>query len=236
MTSLFVKVCGITTEEDALLAVAMDADALGFVFAPSQRQVRPQVVADIVKRLPPEILTVGVFKDELPERVISIVRSTGLKAAQIHGSFTTEGATAVRRALFHTIVAFAAGDPRVPDAEAYEPYAVHLDSARPGSGKVFDWTLVSQVPAGLRLIVAGGLDPDNVGDVIRATRPWGVDVSTGVEASPGRKDPVKLHTFIANAREAQRAAAPMAATTAPAAQPGQAPEEPTPYDWQQDGI
>jgi phosphoribosylanthranilate isomerase len=230
MSGLFVKVCGITSEEDALLAVAMGADALGFVFAPSQRQVRPQLVADIVKRLPPEILTVGVFKDELPERVIHIVRSTGLKAAQIHGGFSVDGATEVRRALFHTFVAFSAGDTRVPAAEDYQPYAVLLDSARPGSGKVFDWTLVSEVPSGLRLIVAGGLDPGNVGDVIRATRPWGVDVATGVEASPGRKDPVKLRAFIANAREAQRELSPLPGGPAPA------PTDAEPYDWQEDGL
>jgi phosphoribosylanthranilate isomerase len=234
VSGLFVKVCGITSEEDALLAVAMDADALGFIFAPSQRQVRPQLVADIVKRLPPEILTVGVFKDELPERVIHIVRSTGLKAAQIHGGFTTKGAAEVRRALFHTIVAFSAGDPRVPAAEDYQPYAVMLDSARPGSGKVFDWTLVSEVPAGVKLIVAGGLDPDNVGDVIRATHPWGVDAASGVEHSPGKKDPVKLRAFVANAREAQRTLPPR--PMAPDQAQPHDEDDAAAYDWQQDGI
>ena len=131
---MFVKICGITSEEDALLAVAMGADALGFVFAPSPRQMRAQDVADIVKRLPPEIMTVGVFRDESPERVVHIVRSTGLRAAQVHGSFTALEARTVRKAIFHTFVSFPAGDPRLDRLDDYEPYAVLLDSARPGSG------------------------------------------------------------------------------------------------------
>ena len=112
------------------------------------------------------------------------------------------------RPLNSSTLAFSAGDPRVPQARDYDPYALHLDSARPGSGALFDWTLVSEAPPGLRLIIAGGLTPDNVGDVVRACRPWGVDLSTGVESSPGRKDPVKLRAFIANAREAHSALGP----------------------------
>ena len=82
---MFVKVCGITRESDALLAVAMGADAVGFIFAPSKRQIAPSIARDIARRLPAEILTVGVFRDEMPARVVDIVNSTGLKAAQLHG-------------------------------------------------------------------------------------------------------------------------------------------------------
>ncbi|HEV8116410.1 MAG TPA: phosphoribosylanthranilate isomerase, partial [Acidimicrobiales bacterium] len=199
---MFVKICGTTSEEDALLAVAMGAEALGFVFAPSPRQMRPQDVTDILKRLPPEILTVGVFKDDLPERIVHIVRATGLKGAQIHGSFSVEDAVSVRRAIFHTFVAFSALDPRVEQAHAYEPYAVLLDGARSGAGQTFDWSLADRTPEGLKLIVAGGLTSDNVVEVIRTVRPWGVDVVSGVESSPGRKDPVKLRAFIAKAHAA----------------------------------
>jgi phosphoribosylanthranilate isomerase len=233
---VFVKICGTTSEEDALLAVAMGAEALGFVFAPSPRQMRPQDVADIVKRLPPEILTVGVFKDDVPERIVHIVRSTGLKGAQIHGSFTADDAVAVRRAIFHTLVAFPAGDPRVLEAHSYEPYAVVLDGARPGGGQVFDWSLAEEVPSDLKLIVAGGLTTDNVVDVIRTVHPWGVDVVSGVESSPGRKDPVKLRAFIAKAhaagkelRDAVREP-PAEPTSEPAGPPGAF------YDWQEDGL
>src|SRR2546422_4652298 len=93
---MFVKVCGVTNEDDALLAVAMGADAVGFVFAPSPRQVHPEVVRDIVRRLPPEIITVGVFRNETPERVIDVVGRTGLKGAQLHGGETAEDLRLVR--------------------------------------------------------------------------------------------------------------------------------------------
>src|SRR5215213_1442618 len=93
---MFVKICGTTSEEDALLAVAMGADAIGFVFAPSPRQVRPNLVADIIKRLPPQVMTVGVFRDEFPERVVEIVNSIGLRAAQLHGHESAEQASWIR--------------------------------------------------------------------------------------------------------------------------------------------
>ncbi len=233
---MFVKICGTTSEEDALLAVAMGAEALGFVFAPSPRQMRPQDVADIIKRLPPEIMTVGVFKDDVPERIVHIVRSTGLKGAQIHGSFTADDAVTVRRAIFHTFVAFSAGDPRVQQGHAYEPFAVVLDGARPGGGQVFDWSLAERVPSDLKLIVAGGLTTANVVEVIRTVHPWGVDVVSGVESSPGRKDPVKLRAFIAKAH----AAGKELRESVREPRPEPVPEAPGPpgafYDWEEDGL
>ena len=231
---MLVKVCGTTSEEDALLAVAMGADALGFVFAPSPRQVRPQQVADIVKRLPPEILTVGVFKDEAPERVVHIVRSTGLRAAQLHGAYTADDAIAVRRAIFHTICAFGHDDERVERADEFEPWAVHLDGVKPGGGKVWDWADAERLPEGLRLVLAGGLTPDNVVDAIRATHPWGVDVVSGVESSPGRKDPVKLRAFVQKAHAAGRELREAARRAEPP--PPRDPSAAQVYDWQEDGI
>ncbi len=239
---MFVKICGTTSEEDALLAVAMGAEALGFVFAPSPRQMRPTDVADIVKRLPPEILTIGVFKDELPERIIHIVRSTGLKGAQIHGGFTADDAVEVRRAIFHTFVSFTAGDGRVAHAHQYEPYAVMLDGSRPGSGQVFDWSLAEEVAEDLRLVVAGGLTTDNVVEVIRELHPWGVDVVSGVESSPGRKDPVKLRAFIAKAhaagKELRDAAGAQRERNGDQAEDHVEDQGPPGafYDWQEDGL
>lgn len=236
---MFVKICGTTSEEDALLAVAMGAEAVGFVFAPSTRQMRPQDVADIVKRLPPEILTIGVFRDDVPERIVHIVRSTGLKGAQIHGSFSADDAVAVRRAIFHTFVAFSAADPRVEQAHSYEPYAVLLDGARPGSGQTFDWELAQRVPGDLKLVVAGGLTTSNVVDVIRTVHPWGVDVVSGVESSPGRKDPVKLRAFIAKAHAAGKELREAVKEPRPEATPA-LPPDPGPagafYDWEEDGL
>lgn len=199
---MFVKVCGTTTEEDALLAVAMGADAVGFIFAPSPRQVSLGTVTDIVKRLPREVITVGVFRDEAPERVVQLVQAAGLRAAQLHGHETPEQAQFVRDRVPLLIQAFPAGDAAVARAHEYRADAILLDAATPGSGQVFDWEL-AQGPDGIRIILAGGLTPDNVSAAIAQVHPWGVDVVSGVEASPGRKDPRKVRAFIAAAKAAE---------------------------------
>jgi phosphoribosylanthranilate isomerase len=224
---MFVKVCGTTSEEDALLAVAMGADAVGFIFAPSPRQVAPRLVNDIVRRLPPEILTVGVFRDEVPDRVIEIVQKTGLRAAQLHGHESPEQTHRVKERVPVVFKAFAAGDLGVRQARAYRADAVLVDNPKPGSGHVFDWSLAEDVPGGLRLMLAGGLGPDNVADAIHTVRPWGVDACSGLEASPGKKDPRKLRAFIANAKEAgggedDEDDAPL-------------PVGPVPFDWMEHG-
>lgn len=214
---MFVKICGITSEDDALFAVAMGADAVGFVFAPSPRQIAAQLAYDITRRLPPETLTVGVFRDELPARVIEIGHRAGVKAVQLHGRETPEQTAEVARHFRWVIKAFSATSPQLGKADQYGTDLVLVDAPTPGSGKLFDWGLASEAPDTVRLILAGGLDPDNVADAIAAVEPWGVDVSTGVESAPGRKDPAKVRRFIANAR----AAAPT---------PYLGPDE-LPYDW-----
>jgi phosphoribosylanthranilate isomerase len=221
---VFVKICGTTSEEDALLAVALGADALGFIFAPSPRQVAPRLVAEIVRRLPPEVLTVGVFRDEMPERVVEIVNTTGLRAAQLHGHETAEQARWVRERVPSVIKAFGAGEPAIARADEFGADAVLVDAASPGSGKVFDWRLADDVPSGLRLILAGGLHAGNVAEAIATARPWGVDAVSGVEASPGHKDPRRLRAFIA----AAKAAAPVESEARLLS------DEPGPYDWEDD--
>ena len=196
------KVCGTTSEEDALLAVAMGADAVGFIFAPSPRQVSPAAVAHIVGRLPPEVVTVGVFRDSAPEQVVKVVNSIGLKAAQLHGRETPAQVQFVVDRVPLVINAFPAGSNAITRAKEYGAQVVMLDAPSPGSGQVFDWSLVEGVPPGSRLLLAGGLTPDNVADAIAQAKPWGVDVCTGVESAPGRKDAVKLRSFVANARAA----------------------------------
>jgi phosphoribosylanthranilate isomerase len=145
---VFVKICGITTEEDALLAVAMGADAVGFVFAPSTRQVAPVRVADIVKRLPPEILTIGVFRDHAAEQVVSICNQAGLRGAQLHGRETIEQTRWVKARVPVVVKAFPGGDPALDRAAEYGADAILLDSATPGSGRVFDWSLAEGAPSG----------------------------------------------------------------------------------------
>ena len=216
---MFVKVCGNTSEDDALLAVAMGADAVGFIFAPSPRQISPSLAGDIVKRLPQGILTVGVFRDEVAGRVVSLAQEAGVQAVQLHGRETPEDARWIRQRVGMLIKAFPAGDAKVLRAGEYGADTILLDAAEPGSGEVFDWALASEVPDGQRLMIAGGLDTSNVAAAIAQTQPWGVDVASGVERSPGRKDPKKLREFIA----AAKAASPERYE----------PGDDGPYDWQQ---
>lgn len=197
---MFVKICGTTSEEDALLSVALGADALGFIFAPSPRQVAASVVHDIVRRLPPEILTIGVFRNELPQRVAKIVNECGLRGAQLHGRETPDQSQWLKERVPVVIKAFVGGDPAIKNAAEYGADAVLLDSPNPGSGKVFDWRLAEDAPTGIPILLAGGLTADNIADAIEKVHPFGIDSCTGVEKEPGKKDPRKLRLFIANAK------------------------------------
>lgn len=220
---MFVKVCGITNLEDALLAVAVGADAVGFVMAPSRRQVAAEAVKDIVKRLPKEVLPVAVVRDEAPQRVIDLALATGVGAVQLHGSETVDDVAFIRSKLPLVVIkAFVAGSPALARAESYRAHAVLLDAPSPGSGKVFDWRLVDGVPDRVRAILAGGLRPDNVAEAIEAVHPWGVDVASGVESSPGVKDPAKVRAFVGRAKAAL-----------PEAPEGSGPR---PYDWRDDLV
>lgn len=227
---MLVKICGVTSEPDALLAVGLGADALGFVFAPSPRQVSARAVQQIVDRLPREIMTVGVFRNESPERVVEIVNGIGLRAAQLHGSETAAQTRWVAERVPFTIRAFPAGHPDIERVDEFGAGAVLVDSASPGSGEVFDWRLAEGVVDPARLIVSGGLRPDNVGDAIAHLRPFGVDVSSGVEAEPGRKDPQKVRAFIVAARQA----ALDAGLDTPVDDVERALDEERPFDWQED--
>ncbi|MEY4896304.1 MAG: hypothetical protein RI890_1103 [Actinomycetota bacterium] len=199
---MFIKICGITNEQDALLAVALGADALGFVFAPSPRQVAPQRVKEIVRRLPQNIITVGVFRDEHPQRVIDTVREAGVVGAQLHGHESTRHVSDVMKEIHWVIKAVAAGSVEARTADEFQTNLILVDSPNPGSGVEFDRSLLSEIPSGLRILLAGGLTPENVGDAIAQVEPWGVDVSSGVEKSHGYKDPIKLKNFIEASRSA----------------------------------
>lgn len=199
---MFVKICGITNEDDALLAVAMGADAVGFVLAPSPRQIAAQKVRDIVRRLPPEILTVAVFRDEHPRRVSEIARACGVGAVQLHGHESPSDVSEVLAHVRIVIKAVVAGTVDAARADQFGTRMVLVDAPAPGSGNVFDWKLAAEVPDGLDILLAGGLNPENVATGIRLVKPWGVDVSSGVELSPGRKDPILVKRFIENAKAA----------------------------------
>ena len=199
---MFIKICGITNEQDALLAVALGADALGFIFAPSPRQVAPQRVKEIVRRLPQSVLTVGVFRDEHPQRVIDTVREAGLFGAQLHGHESAANVAEVMIDIKWVVKAVVAGSVEAKNADDYLTNLILVDSPIPGSGSTYDHDLLSEIPKTVRLLLAGGLTAENVATAINQVAPWGVDVSSGVEKSHGYKDPIKLKRFIENARAA----------------------------------
>lgn len=201
LTPVRIKICGITNVEDALLACELGADALGFVFAPSPRQVTPDAAAAILRELPPFVTTVGLVVDQDP---LSILERCPLDVIQFHGSESPE---TVARAGRRAVKAFRVRD--AVDLEAlacYETVAAYLlDAYVPGiaggTGQRFPWQLAVEAKRfGKPVIVAGGLTPENVSLCVETTRPYGVDVSSGVEAAPGRKDPEKLRTFLTSAR------------------------------------
>ena len=227
---MFVKICGITSEADALLAVAFGADAVGFIFAPSPRRVTPSLVGDIVKRLPREVLTVGVFRDESRQRTVEIANSVGLGAVQLHGRETPDDARWVRERVPCTIKGFTAGEAAIARFGEFGADYLLIDGSNPGTGAVFDWRLAEGVADPTRMFVAGGLTPANVGDAISYLHPFGVDVASGVESSPGVKDPHKLRDFVSAARRAEglvRAEHPETSFDLDEEEP----DESAPYDW-----
>ncbi|MET0627755.1 MAG: phosphoribosylanthranilate isomerase [Acidimicrobiia bacterium] len=231
---MWVKICGITNEEDALLTVALGADALGFVMAAgSPRQVAPDTISEILHRLPPGIITVGVFRDERKERVAELVNTLGLGGAQLSGREPLSDVRWIRQRVPFVIQGFRAGDPALAAVANGPVDIVLVDADEPGSGTAFDWALTDAVPPGVRLLLAGGLHPANVAQAIRRVRPWGVDVSTGVETTPGsgRKDPRKLRAFIRAARDATEHE-----ELVEAAWVGESDPEVVPYDWMSDGA
>jgi phosphoribosylanthranilate isomerase len=217
---MWVKICGTTNLQDALVAVDAGADAIGFVFGPSKRRVTPEQVAEITRALPEAIEKVGVIVNETPERLAEIVRVAGLTGVQLQGDETPAFTNALRRLglrlLVKTVQASAGIDTLAARIESYREVVdgILLDSGSPaergGTGKRFAWKeaagVLSGIPNGTRVIVAGGLSPENVSEAIATLHPWGVDVVTGVESEPGKKDPEKVRAFIEAARKASASA------------------------------
>lgn len=208
----WIKICGTTNLEDALVAVDAGADALGFVFwEKSPRNVDPSVVRRIVSALPAKVEKVGVFVREPFERVQRVIEETGLTAAQLH--FPRPAMADWERANFKKYVVVPLGEAWLDGAPPRWADAIFLDSGnsqRPGgTGKTFDWQERAPMAetfrgSGHKIVVAGGLTPKNVSEAIRILEPWGVDVVSGVEASLGKKDPVKLNAFLRAVKEARK--------------------------------
>jgi phosphoribosylanthranilate isomerase len=205
-----VKICGIRRAEDAAAAVEAGAGALGFNFwKGTPRYISPREAARIVPQIPGEVWAVGVFVDEAWERVREIAAETGISVLQFHGHESPEYWDEL--ASYQRIKAFRVGKDFQPDQLArYRSAAAYLLDASVanmmgGTGQTFDWTLAERAKAFGRIILAGGLRPQNVGEAVRRVRPWGLDVSTGVESEPGKKDPRLIREFIEAVREAESA-------------------------------
>ena len=203
-----VKICGITNLADALAALAAGADALGFVFVPgTPRFVTAETASTIIEGLPPFICTVGLFVDAIPEFVDSHLSISRVQAAQLHGDEIPQVAAALRDRV-RVIKAFRVRGPEtiaLLDAFRESADAYLLDAFVPGAhggtGARFDWDLAIRARSAARpLVLAGGLKPENVAEAVARVRPAAVDVSSGVESSPGRKDPAKTRDFIQAAK------------------------------------
>jgi phosphoribosylanthranilate isomerase len=216
--SLWIKICANTSLEDAMIAAEAGADAVGFVFAPSPRRVTAEQVAVIVPRLPAEIEKIGVFVDATVDEIVATVEAAGLTGVQLHWEAPGELTAALRarlgsRVRILRVVHFNEESAERQAALAFDSNvdAILVDSragsAVGGTGTSYDWETARQMifrtSGQTKLIAAGGLTPENVAEAIATLRPWGVDVVSGVEAAPGRKDAAKVRDFIANARAAR---------------------------------
>ena len=220
---MWIKICANTSLDDALLAVELGADALGFVFASSKRQVTAAEVARITPHLPQAVERVGVFDTQNAEEIANIALEAGLTAVQLHGglnhALAAELAECERRlrviqtlhwhvdADADSVVTMRRQLAEIASAGVVDLVLIdsRVGQATGGTGRTFDWegakAVLTEGAGRLKLIVAGGLRPENVAEAIRGLNPWGVDVASGVEAHPGRKDPEKLAAFINNARQ-----------------------------------
>jgi len=199
---VFIKICGTTSAEDALLSVSLGAHALGFIFAESKRKVDVETAGEIISQLPDSVMAIGVFRNESVDRIIEVVNRAGLTGVQLHGNEGPEVAAALRASVPFLIQVFTADDTRLSSVDDYNVDAILLDSPTPGSGQAFDWSRIAGLSERHRLILAGGLNPENVAEAVERVRPWGVDMVSGVEKSAGRKDPHALGTFLSAAHDA----------------------------------
>lgn len=201
-----VKICGITNPQDARAAVEAGADALGFVFyRKSPRFAQPDVVKAIVAALPPLVLPVGVFVNEEAATVREIMDQCGLALAQLHGEETASYCEALGRPVLRALRLRGPGDllalAEYKGRAQVRGFLVDAYSEEyGGTGQVADWGLASEAAKSAKILLAGGLTPDNVREAVQRVRPYGVDVSSGVEASPGKKDHAKVRAFVQSAR------------------------------------
>jgi phosphoribosylanthranilate isomerase len=203
-----VKICGITREQDALAAVEFGADALGFVFyEPSPRYITVRHAAEIAQALPPFVSTVALCVNADPDTITEVVDAVGVDLLQFHGQECPEYCARHRRPWIRAVRVQPETDLLAARTEFANGRGLLLDAYRPGvpggTGETFDWDRIPrQMASGI--VLAGGLNPANVGDAVRSVRPFAVDVSGGVESRKGIKDPAKIKAFIEEVRSAEQ--------------------------------
>ena len=214
---LWIKICATTNLDDAHASLDAGANALGFILTPSPRQLTPDAAADIIAALPPSVEKIGVVVNETPEALAKLAADTGLTGLQLHGDEPPAQLPEFRRALgLRKLIKTLQARELLATPELLDAYlaqrafydGILLDSgspaARGGTGQTFDWQamlpLVERIKQHAPVVIAGGLTPANVADAIRLFDPCGIDVVSGVELSPGKKDPARIRAFIAAAR------------------------------------
>lgn len=204
MSEVRVKICGITRVDDALEAVRLGADALGFNFFPgSKRRCKPEVAREIIAQLPPFVTCVGIFANQSKAEIRQAAKLAGLHALQLSGDEPPRFCEGFDLPIIKAIQVESAQSLKA--LSTYRASAFLLDTPTPdfgGSGRTFDWRLVRSTGKQWRIILAGGLNPRNVRAAVRQVRPYGVDVASGVESAPGIKDAQKMKRFIQAAKEA----------------------------------
>jgi phosphoribosylanthranilate isomerase len=211
MSRIRIKVCGTTNLEDALAAVEAGVDALGFIFHPkSPRYVEPETARRIIAELPPFVNTVGVFVDRPLAELAEIIRFCGLSCAQLHGQEPPDYCEQLARACSpcQIIKALRVGQHlQAKDVALYHDYVrgflldTYQKGQEGGTGQTFDWSLIAPLHLRRPFILAGGLDASNVRAAVEAARPYGVDVNSGVESSPGRKDHALIRAVVRAVRQ-----------------------------------
>ncbi len=201
-----VKICGITSREDAWPAVEAGADAIGFIFVKgTPRWIAPEAAAAIAADLPPFVATVGVFVDRGVEEIERVAASTGISLAQLHGNEPPEECGRLRLPFVKAIRIRSEEDlaaiHQYPHARAFLLDTYVADRSG-GTGRTFPWEIAAKAARQARIVLSGGLTPENVAVAVRQVRPYAVDVCTGVEAAPGRKDHRKVREFIEQAKKA----------------------------------
>ena len=202
-----VKVCGITNYQDTAMAVALGVDALGFIFAPSPRRIRPEETLEIIGAIPPFVQTVGVFVNERPDVVRRIIQLCGLDLIQFHGNESPE---VCENFMPRAIKAFQIRDrSMLPSIRPYQGkiramlFDTYVKELRGGTGKTFDWNIdVTGKALGIPIILSGGLTPSNIESAISMVNPFAVDVSSGIEEQPGKKDHLLMEELMKKIRNA----------------------------------